>query len=235
MLFLIVLQSNLIKMGFLDITIWFQFVCMFLSFIISLRTIKNKNIPGYMRGYYWYSLIAATLSVWLIINMYILPIKPNYYSFINNTSLLFHFIFLSLFIYRASADKETFYFYTILFLIFLLVISFSLLTHNLEKHSPTSFALTNLGLVIFCIFYYYQLFRKTPTLNLLHEASFWITNGVFFSMCATIPVSALKPYLFNTLPHEAYFLLSSINYFSYGVMHLFFIKAYLCSIHPHKA
>lgn len=123
---------------------------------------------------------------------------------------------------------------TFLFLVFGTLVVICLFTNDLSILISTAFAISNLGLVLFCSFYYFQLFESMPTLDLLKEPSFWILNGIFFCMCATIPVLAIKYYFVDKLSASVYSTIEVIIPFFYGIMHLFFIKAYLCSPSRHK-
>jgi hypothetical protein len=86
------------------------------------------------------------------------------------------------------------------------------------------------GLLIFCFYYYYQLFKNIPTINLLKEPSFWIISGICFGMSAHIPFSTFGYYLYHNLSRQIYLSLAIIGVLSYGIMHLFFIKGFLCII-----
>ena len=199
------------------------------SFINSLRLIRNSNIPVYMKGFYWYTTVALLMALLHLSERYLHLIPHDVFRITNLISLLFHFSFLSLFILQfLSARKERFYF-KFIFTLFIITLLFFIIL-DIIHHYVISFATANTGLLIFCIFYYNQLFRLPPTLNLLKEPSFWIITGVFFGMSSTIPVSFMGGYLYHNLPKNIYFSITTIVPFGYGMMHLFFIKAFLCPV-----
>lgn len=117
---------------------------------------------------------------------------------------------------------------------FLGLISYFLIASDLTKKNTFIFGVTNFGLIIFCIVYYHQLFNNLPTLNLLLEPSFWIITGVFFCMSIQIPVLLTIDYLRYKILINNYYLLHSLISFCYTIMHLFFIKAYLCATRQQK-
>jgi len=49
-------------------------------------------------------------------------------------------------------------------------------------------------------------------------------------MCGTIPVLAIEYYLAGKIAAWESLTVNSIIPFLYGIMHLFFIKAYLCAV-----
>lgn len=188
-----------------------------------------------MNKFYLYSIVAALLSLYTFFQKYYQITSKELSDVLNSSLLLFHFIYLSLFIYRVLPNKKISLYIKLLFFLFVSAILYCLFTNDLTLPQSTAYGITNFGLVLFCCFYYLQLFEEMPTLNLLEEPSFWIISGIFFCMCATIPISSVRGYLRDNIPYELYLSMGGIGSFAYGVMHIFFIKAYLCSINQAKA
>lgn len=205
-----------------------QCLGLLISFIYSTRIMSSKIEPSYMRGFYWYSVVGIISTIPVFIEYNFLTVKFSPY--ILNLSLLFHFPFLSLFLRKViSPLNKTFqkYFWFI-FLICMSLLIFLLFTNDLSKSINKAFAFANFCLVIFCVFYFYSLFKNIPKLNLLLEPSFWVVTGIFICMSISVPVSAVADYLISTnqIQHFKYFYsLISVSYLS---MHIFFIKSYLC-------
>jgi len=149
---------------------------------------------------------------------------------INNLSLIFHYSFLSVFIIKITPKREEIRQVNFFLIVILILIIYLLVTHNLEKHVYQAFSLSGFGLSILCLIYYYQLFNNLPILNLRKEPSFWIVTGVFFCMSIIVPSSAMIGYLKNKISEFNLIIIHDIATFSYLVMHVFFIKAFLCSI-----
>ncbi len=187
-----------------------------------------------MHKFYWYSIVVALISIHSFLYRYFSVTNKNVSGILHGFLLLFHFIFLSLFIYRTLPNKNISGYIKFLFFLFLSIIIFCLFTIDITIPKSTGYAFSNLALVLFCCVYYSQLIEETPTINLLKEPSFWIISGIFVCMCATIPLNVIRGYLFNNMPYELYFSMGTLGSFAYGVMHLFFIKAYLCSINQPK-
>lgn len=203
------------------------------SFVTSLRLVRNNSIPVYMKGFYWYTTLNICIAVLRGLERHFHLIPQELFRITILLSLLFHFAFLSLFISQFYSTKKEKDYFKILFWLFIVsVIIFIII--DIIYHYVIAFGITNTGLFIFCIYYYYQLFRNPPTLNLLRESSFWIITGILFGMSTTIPIFFMGGYLYHNLPRNIFYSIATIAPFGYGIMHLFFIKAFLCSVRPHR-
>jgi hypothetical protein len=213
---------------------WFQSTCMILSFLFSLRLINNNKVVKYMRYFYWYSIVGAGMVLvrWTSAH-YAFPEK-EVMTQLNTYSILFHFTFLSIFISSIFPNKQNVNFSVPLFIIFFTIILLSLILYSGKNINFGSFAIANLGLIIYCIIYYYLLFHDKPNANLLKEPSFWIISGILLGVSASIPINSLHEYLKIEahIGEEYHKKIFSIGLFSYGLFHLFLVKAYLCSISP---
>jgi hypothetical protein len=80
-------------------------------------------------------------------------------------------------------------------------------------------------LLIACLWYYYELFLRPPTIEILTNTDFLMVCGIFVLSAGIIPLYSIAPFL------EPFFLqeeLSPINYIVYCCLFLCFIKALLC-------
>lgn len=205
-----------------------------ISFLISLKLIRNKSIPDYMRGFYWYPTIALIIIIPGYIAENYFKSYIEYSSILNNISLIFHYTFLSIFIIKVMPSYKDDILLKFVFGLFLLLLVFHLTQTNTNKQNTIAFVTANFGLTIFCLIYYYRLFNNLPVLNLLEEPSFWIITGVFFCMGVHIPLLIAWDYLHGKIPLHISRIHNAINIFCYIIMHLFFIKAILCSVRPQR-
>lgn len=211
-----------------------QVLAIFTSFIFSLRLIKNEKIPKYMKGFYWYTVVGVLVLIPSLFYAYFY-IGNKLASITNNLSLIFHYSFLSIFILKILPKNKGAIYLKIIFLLFLILIIYFLVTRDISRQINQVFSISNIGLTIFCIVYYYQLFNTVPILDLRNEPSFWIITGIFFAMSLNVPAMAAIDYLHNKIAAVNYVLLYNILCFSYMVMHLFFIKAFICTLRMPKA
>jgi hypothetical protein len=204
-----------------------QCLSIILSFIFSLRTINNINIPKYLQGFYWYNIVALFFALLSLVETFITGIKIS--PFLLNFSLIFHFIFLGTFIIKTMPQSSLTMWLKIIFIIFTLLIVAYIFSYNFFKINNKAYSVSNFALTIICLFYYYQLFKKPPILSLKEMPSFWIVSGVFFGMGINTPFSAIVDffkYKPNILNHVFFYVLMTNGYI---IMHLFFIKGFLCS------
>lgn len=207
---------------------YLQFIVICISLIFSLRLIKNKNVPKYLNGFYWYPIVGfITLLSEVIIRTFSNEFK-KYAWLINNLSIIYHFCFLTLFIIGVLKNKNNHMYLYFIFFVFNVLIVVSLTSNNLYKAIPLAFSISNFGLVLFCVLYYFDLFNNMPELDLKETPAFWIITGVFFCMGTFFPISAIVDYLKGKVSILIIMSLNNVLFVCYIVMHLFFIKAYLC-------
>lgn len=211
-----------------------QSVVIVLSFAFSLRLINNKEVPIYMKNFYLYPLVAIMVLIPLVLTA-CFSFWPIFGTLVNNVSLIFHFSFLSHFIISVIPGNKDTPLLRNMYWIFLLPILYFLLKNDLTTQNNQAFSISNLGLTFLCIKYYYRLFKNLPQLNLRKEPSFWVVTGVFIGMSLHIPVSAMIDYVRDKISILNYIILGNILLITYTIMHLFFIKAFICSSQKRKA
>ena len=214
-----------------DIVIWIGTGVILVSFIIALY-ITKKDIPDYLKKFYLVPLITLLISANTILGAYInlYPKKLSILATIQNTLSLFDFIFWGFFFCYWLKQNSRFIFFSFFLIIILLRVSMGFSKVGFEIH-----AITNFGKTLFCIFYFYELFKAAPKLNLKNHPSFWIVTGLFFYSCISFPEYAVDNYLRTRLPREISRNLFSSTNIAIIIMHLLFIKAYLCSIRQPRA
>jgi hypothetical protein len=189
---------------------------------ISLRMYKVKYLPEYMKYFYLYPLVGSLIMLMIVINTY-KPIPHNIAHDINALSVLFHFIFLSRFIYLACAKKKL----IIILCLFFFVIIIFFVIYDLINNSYYSISFSNASLFVLCIFYFYYLFISSPVIYLLKEPTFWVCCGIFLGSGILIPAPALMKYITIHFDELKYFNVV-FGYLGFAIMYLFFIKAILC-------
>ncbi len=188
-----------------------------------------------MKYFYWYPTVGVIVLIPHFITFYFF--RQGYYvaNISNNIALIFHYIFLSRFIINAHPNKKRVFLSKNVFYSFLIFTLYFIIAASTRKINTSAFAMANFGLAIICVIYYHQLFNNIPVIDIKRDASFWIITGVFFCMSLQVPMFGMIEYLRGKVPLSNFQLFSSISPLSYTIMHLFFIKAYLCALHPQKA
>ena len=203
------------------------------AFIVSL--IYSKKNKGYMKGFFIVILISLTLSINTIFNTFfrIYDLKLNY--FIQSILLLADLLFWTYFFLKLLDDKKNNILIKILSAISILFSIWLLYYNSTDKSNLQILVVLNVCKTIFCILFYRTLFKNLTSQNILSESAFWIVNGLIFYSSLSLPFYGLNHYIrlqFSTSLSNNIF---SISNMLITIMYLFFIKAYLCKIHLHKA
>ena len=208
----------------------------FISFLFSLKLVKNNNIVPYMKGFYWYHFVAIVIGV-LGAYEILWNGKNRFFILLNNLSVFFHYTFLCNFIKKATPNKSNPVLYTLIgvYIIGSVVMLGFYLNFDITKQVNFAFSIAYFILFVYCVIYYLQLLNNIPQVILLKEPAFWVVTGVFFSSSLTIPIAFASNYFgFNYLGKYV-FIINILLVMPYIILHLFFIKAILCSTNPIKA
>ncbi len=164
------------------------------------------HLQGLFRGFADYLDYIFTLTELIIFSHF-------YYNLTNNTTIkklivpinlgVFTF-FVSLFI----TDKE---FYK----------SIS------EKTQNVTYTTEGVILLLLCLSYFIELFKKPPILKLKNEPAFWVSTGLLFFLACTLPFSLLENYI-REQHSNLLFWTYPIFYIFYILLFLMIIRAYLC-------
>lgn len=224
-------------MNFKNILLFFYFMTILLSCITSLFFIGVKTKPVYMKYFFWYPTI--TFLIMLNRNLseynYIDYMTNEIKYIIVNLSFILHYILLALFIkHNILASTKINNYLPSLFWLFLFLIGILLFSSGLTVKNGLAYGVTNFCLLIFCVIYFQQLFKNPPTVILIHSPAFWVVNGIFFGMTTTIPINFSGDFFIKDGNEESIQILRNLGSVSYIIMHLFFIKAYLCIVRPNK-
>ena len=188
-----------------------------------------------MNGFFLYPLIALLMSINTIFNRVFYLYGHKYYYPIQDLLIFLELIFWIVFFLRIFKTPQDSKKVKIISATVVVIGTISLFFSNFYTPHFQIHSLFNIYKAIFCLVFYINLFKNTPRLNILQEPSFWIITGLFFYTCLSLPFFALNEYIkiYFSQP-VAYDIFVFSNIFII-IMHLFFIKAYLCTTRLHKA
>ena len=225
-------------MNFKTILVSLYFITILLSCTISLLFIGGKAKPAYMKNFFLYPLLAFLFLLNKLISLENLSygqyMTAEVIQIIYNLSYILHFYLLGSFVKKNITSFRKNEFLNTLFWFFFIIVNISIFATNLSVKNGLAYGITNSCLIIFCILYYQQLFKNPPTIILIHNSAFWIINGIFFGMTTTIPINFSGDFFIKDGSEESIQILRNLGLVSYLIMHLFFIKAYLCIVRPNK-
>lgn len=102
-----------------------------------------------------------------------------------------------------------------------------------KSFNSITFALGCLIIVIFCIYYFFELFQLPTSINLVREQAFWITSGLLFFHCCTFALFSLTNVL-NKLKPAVLQSLHSLLDMILIMFYLLFTIAFFCRIELKK-
>jgi len=178
----------------------------YISGLVSALSNVEKFHPTFFWALTEYSDYAFTVFEIMIFSLfyYRLIDSPMLKRFIIITNLVF-FLF-SVYMFCASQA-----FYQFIF----------------QITKSTVYTVEGVIILLICLSYFIQLFKKPPILNLKNEPVFWISTGALFFFAGTLPYSVLENYLIRNY-RELYFPSYAIFYIFYALLFLMIIRAYLC-------
>lgn len=207
-------------------------VIIVISFTLSLCVSKNRK--DYMKWFFLCPLISITVSTNSILSIFynFYGILPRYYiqSILFLLDLTFWFIFF-LKVIRAKIFFNKLKFIYVFTMFFSLLILYANTYRNNNLHL---IGLCNIGKTVFCVIYYQSIFRNLVYENLLKEPSFWIVTGLIFYTSLSLPFYGLHGYISDSFPDQIAGNIFSISNILIIIMHLFFMKSYLCTTRQSK-
>ena len=151
------------------------------------------------------------------------------FNLLNFLSIFFHFTFIFFFFYKILENKY-FLISSIILYIGTMIFTFSSTYSKLFIEQVVNNIYTNISLMLFCIFYFFEIFKSMKPQNLLNEPIFWIVTGVFTGMGTSLPFYAMGSYFYRYNLNSQYTVITTIGSLGYAIMHIFFIKGFLCSL-----
>ncbi len=115
-----------------------------------------------------------------------------------------------------------------------LIVPSGIISMQSKLHHFYFIVAANLCTLLFCLVYIYSIFSGVPESILKHQSSFWIIVGVLFYTAVTAPIFLGYYYLGNSNIKSLLYILFPLTNIAIIIMHLLFIKAYLCIIRPPK-
>jgi hypothetical protein len=216
-----------------NITVIIQWVgCLvyFIELIIASRVSKSIDAPSIMRKFYWYPIVGVIITIFFALKN--LNFIPNRVSFtLNLISLIFHYSFLSFFIFNETNKNNKFK--VIIFLCsFILIVLIAL---DIINSYTTSFAFANGCLFLFSLYYFRKILIGKVTVVLNNNPVFYICCGIFIGAGIIVPSSLMIKYLYLlNVSNDYIHLFAAVWGLGYIIMNLIFIKALLLCLKPNK-
>jgi hypothetical protein len=162
-------------------------------FLISLSVFAQKPVPLYLRLFPFYLFLLLiedmTIEYTSSIGMHN-NIIPNLSGIAEFT--FYFFVIRSVIV--STKVKKRIYYAAIAFAVFAVI---NLLIQRNDLFNPINFTVGTVITVVFCIYYYFELFQKTEAQSLSRSSSFWIVSGILFNAVLVFPIFALISFMDN--------------------------------------
>ncbi|MDO6433778.1 hypothetical protein Q4E93_24445 [Flavitalea sp. BT771] len=196
------------------------------SFIASLSVYFYERISVYLRLFPLFLLI--TLIVELIGLHYSNQGKPPIplYNFFGVFEFLFYMYVLREIIQSKTVKKIILH--TAWLYVLMVAVNF-IFIQPITSFGSINYALSCLLITIICIYYFFELFQSSHSVNLVRQPAFWICAGLLFFYCCTFPVFGMLNFLKKApdiIRKNFQFIILLLNVFLYSS----FTIAFLCRI-----
>ena len=200
------------------------------SLFLAIILRKKNSIPVYLNRFFFCPLIALLLSINTITHDFYLHYNNSIHFSIQNLLFFIDLVFWTLFFLKLLDDQIYINKIIIIFGITLFITILTFIVNDLGNPNLHSSSIFNICKTLFCILFYHRLFKNIPYKAITKEPSFWIVTGLLFYSCISIPFYTLHSYLKGIFPYGISLDIFAISNILIIVMHIFFIKAYLCII-----
>ncbi len=204
---------------------WIHFSIFITQLFFALRLRRNIDVLPIMKHFYWYPIVGTIVTAILVLQHFNIFSIRFAFCF-NGGSLLFHYLFLSYFIYNVTGKNK--YFKIVMWLFFLLIPG--LIINDILSKYIDSYAFSNACLFFYALFYFYLLYKSEIRIKLLGNPIFYVFCGVFIGTGLIVPAAIMiKVLVILNLNFDVIRLVTSVSGIGYISMNLFFIKALLSS------
>ena len=205
-------------------------IMIFVSFVFSLFGLLVKENRLILRFF------PVFLFVTLLIEYYSWKLSESgknniiIYNFFTLAEFIFYLFFLKQVIakfYRGVNISVIIIVYTVLAGINIFFIQ------GVKTFHTYTYLLGCLLIVIFCIIYFYHLFRSLRSDSLAKESSFWIITALLFFYACSLPILGITNFM-TGIPSRYYKIMLFTLDFSNVLLYVLFTVGFICKINFRK-
>lgn len=204
---------------------------MAISFFASLTVyFINKPAELYLRIFPPFLLASIIIE---LLGYYLASISKSnvfLYNFFSVMEFCFYFYVISLIIANVRMKKIV----RIAIILYALAATINILfIQGMKMIHTITYSIGCLLVVIFCIYYFLELFRLPRSVKLHSNPAFWICSGLLFYYCCGFPLYGLFNYLMkisDLFVRNFYTIITILNIFLYSL----FTIGFLCRIKIRK-
>lgn len=159
----------------------------FICFLASITLYFQASIPQYLKTFPFFLIITIIVEItaWLLMKERI--DVTLLFCFFTAFEFEYYLLIIMYSIYKLKAKRIISWVLAIYPVLVLINIFFI----QPGKFHTITYSLGCLLIVAACIYYFFELFQSTHSVNLIKEPSFWICSGLLFFYCCTFPLIGL--------------------------------------------
>lgn len=207
----------------------FSLIIEVICFLASLALFFQASVPRYLKTFPFFLLLTIIIEIIgdLLVKKKIDSIPM--YNVFTTFEFIFYLYILRSIIYKIKVKRiivSLMAIYPVLVLINVMFIQKNTLHTN-------TYSLGCLLIVGACIYYFYEIFQTTHSVNLVKEPAFWICSALLFFYTCSFPLVGLWNHLYG-LPRIILKNLAAVMQFLNVLLYSLFSIAFLCRIRIQK-
>lgn len=208
-----------------EFSLWPLRICFLALFTVSVYYCWRQDSPKFIRTFPVYCFINLIVEVLEYIN----PAMRNLYYECFTIFELYYFSFFLGRLIDSVFIKYLVYILDFYFLSFLIVISIL----RMNNWGNVSVIFESFILIIPCLVYFKEMFKKLRIIEPKHDPSFWMVSGIMIYFFTLIPTVWFSGYYSSINRLDISYSIYSINNYAQIISSIVFIKGMSCTKASH--
>jgi len=172
-------------------------------FLASITLFFQASLPQYLKIFPFFMIITIVIEVVSKLLMQNRVDVNLLFCLFTAFEFEYYLLIISFSIHRKNVKKIIWW----LLAIYPVLVLINLLFIQPGTFNTNTYALGSLLVVAGCIYYFFEIFQSTRSVNLIREPAFWICSGLLFFYCCTFPLIGL----WNQLRGMSRIILDNLN------------------------
>ncbi|OQP48706.1 hypothetical protein A4D02_08360 [Niastella koreensis] len=189
----------------------------------------QASLPRYLKTFPFFLLLTIIIEIIgdLLVKRKIDSIPM--YNIFTTFEFIFYLYILRRIIYNVRVKKLI----VLLMAIYPVLVLINMLFFQENTFHTNTYSLGCLLIVGACIYYFYEIFQTTHSVNLVKEPAFWICSGLLFFYTCSFPLVGLWNHLYG-LPRIILLNLNAVLQILNILLYSLFSIAFLCRVRFRK-
>jgi len=200
-----------------------------ICFLASLALFFQASVPRYLKTFPFFLFLTIIIEIaGILLTKKKVDSIPMYNVF-TTFEFIFYLYILRSIIYNIKVKKIILW----LMAMYPVLVLINRLFFQKNTFHTNTYSLGCLLIVGACIYYFYEIFQTTHSVNLVKEPAFWICSGLLFFYTCSFPLFGLWNHL-HGLPRIILRNLAAVMQFMNVLLYSLFSIAFLCRIRIQK-